>query len=605
MCGIAGVIDADVGRASTVVKMLNNGQTHRGPDHQVAARIGTFTLGNTRLGIQDPSAAGNQPFVSSDGRYHCVFNGEIYNHRRLVERYQLRVRSGCDGEVIPELWAKLGQASLSELRGMFAVALVDSLEERLYLVRDPFGIKPLHWRRLPGGRLVFASEIRPLARITSGLQVNVDAVARYLRLGALESDQSPFREITAIPPNSVATFDRDGRMTVGSLFDRGPLGDPRSASGLGAALTDSIELHLGADVPTALLLSAGVNSATIAAVGRRLGRDLHCVTIAVPGAEDESGGAEKTARHYGHSFQRIPARLEASDLAEFFGAMQRPSIDGLNTYVVSKAVNEAGFKVALSGLGGDEVVGGYSNFRLLKYLPALTVLDGLPGLPISTIAKVLARMGLASEPKARRLIGRGGPRDGWSLSLLQREVLPVPLVSNLTGVNLDRPVVAGVDSARPYTSSFGTMAAAQVSIYLQAMLLPDADAFSMASSVELRVPFVNSQVFSAAMALAVGKSAPPGKEAIGLAVGDPYLRKLAGHHKRGFGLPMYEWMTGRLAPILRAADEPDAPVWSFVDRTVAERAGLVPLRARKRWAETWAIAALNAWLTATEREYAG
>ena len=164
MCGIVGTIDTVEGRAEARVAMLNESQQHRGPDHSVLARVGCFTLGNTRLAIQDPGPAGNQPFVSSDGRYHCVFNGEIYNYRRLVEHYQLPVRTACDGEVIPHLWAKLGPASLAELRGMFAIAIVDSLEERLYLARDPFGIKPLYWRVLTDGPVVFASEIRPLVQ---------------------------------------------------------------------------------------------------------------------------------------------------------------------------------------------------------------------------------------------------------------------------------------------------------------------------------------------------------------------------------------------------------------------------------------------------------
>lgn len=578
--------------------MLNNAQRHRGPDHSVVARVGRFTLANTRLAIQDPGPAGNQPFVSADGRYHCVFNGEIYNHRYLVERYGLQVRTACDGEVIPHLWAKLGLASLAELRGMFAIALVDSLEDRLYLARDPFGIKPLHWRQVPEG-VLFASEIRPLARISGGTRIDPEAIARYLHLGAVAADRAPFVEIRALPPNSVAAFDRDSRATLRPILPDGPLTVTEVSAGLGAALTDSIKLHLDADVPTALLLSAGIDSATIAAVSRRHGRDLDCLTVTTEGTADESGGAAETARHYGHRFQRIPAALEDGDVARFFGAMQRPSIDGLNTYVVSKAVHEAGFKVALSGLGGDEAVGGYSHFRLLPYLPALRVLDKMSGKVNGVAAKLLARTGVAGEAKLRRLLGPGGPRDGWDLSLLQREVLPGPLVADLTGIRIRRPTddaasTRGVRCPDP----FSTMVAAEVAVYLQAMLLPDADAFSMASSVELRVPFVDSHVFSAAQRLAASKGTRPGKEAMGMALNDPYLSGLAAQPKRGFSVPMRRWMTGPLATVLSAADEPDAAVWSVVDREVAERAGLIPLGPGDRWAEAWALATLNAWLDA-------
>ena len=222
MCGIAGAIDVIAGRAAVRVTQLNDAQWHRGPDHSVVTRVGRFTLGNTRLAIQDPSPAGNQPFVSADGRYRCVFNGEIYNHRRLVERYSLPVRTSCDGEVIPQLWVKLGVASLAELRGMFAIALVDTLEERLYLARDPFGIKPLHWRILPEG-LIFASEVRPLARAAMGAHIAPEAVARYLHLGAVAQDRSPFLEITALPANSVAVFTQDKLASIGPILPGGPL----------------------------------------------------------------------------------------------------------------------------------------------------------------------------------------------------------------------------------------------------------------------------------------------------------------------------------------------------------------------------------------------
>ena len=599
MCGIAGVIDPVAERAAARVHLLNDAQTHRGPDHAAVTRPIVITLGNTRLAIRDLTPAGNQPFVSADARYVCVFNGEIYNHRQLAERFLLPVRTACDGEVIPHLWSKLGMESLAELRGMFAIALADVLEERLYLARDPFGIKPLYWRLLPDGSLAFASEVRPLARLAPGTRVDDAAVARFLRFGAMAADQSPFTEITAVPPNSVAILGQDRRVEVRPVRSGGPAAVGPLSFDLGVTLAESVDLHLGADAPTALLLSGGVDSAAVAAISRRLGQDLHCLTVAADGAPDETPEAAQTARHYRHRFQRVQVALHDSDVVRFFLAMQRPSVDGLNTCLICRAVRAAGFKVALSGLGGDEAVGGYSHFRILKYFQLLRAVDMVP-LPVDALAGRLARvLRVAGEGKTRRLLGKDGPRTGVGLSLLQRELFPGTLVSELTGVANAR--ISGRTRAARWPAecsltSFAAMAAAEAEIYLQAMLLPDADAFSMASSVELRVPFVDGHVFSAVLGSAGARTRAPGKKVIAEALDDPYLKALTARPKRGFSLPMGPWLAGPLAPLVVAANEPGAPVWSLVDRSRAARAGLTSAHPRRRWAETWALTALNTWL---------
>ena len=596
VCGIAGAADAVVSRAMARVEGLNEAQHHRGPDHRVVVRAGNFTLANTRLAIQEPGAAGNQPFVSADRRYHCVFNGEIYNHRELRARYGLQLRTQCDGEIIPALWSKLGPASLAELRGMFAIALVDVLHDRLYLVRDPFGIKPLHWRPVVGG-LLFASELRPLAAVTGGMPPDPQSLVHYLRYGSVAAGKSPLIGVETLPPNTVAAFGADGRLADShAIHPDWPLGT-NPPGPLGQALIGSVDLHLAADVPAALLLSSGIDSAAIASTARHLGRDLHCLTVAVEGTSDESGLAAETARHYGHQFQRVPAALTDQDVQRFFAAMQRPSIDGLNTYVVCRAVHEAGFKVALSGLGGDEAVGGYSHFRLLPYLPAFRALDALPSLAGKCAVEVATRLGpMRNSPKGRRLLSAGGPRDGWGVSQLQRELFPAALVARLTGVNEDDKTPRPTWRPAGRGGSFKEMVAAEVGIYLQPTLLADADSFSMTSSVELRVPFVDPVVFAASLAQAGAANRPPGKSSIGHALQDKFLQRVAVRVKRGFSVPMRQWMSGPLASVLDAAQDPAAAVWSVLDRNEAQQAGLLPLGPAHRWSEAWALAALNAWI---------
>jgi asparagine synthase (glutamine-hydrolysing) len=482
---------------------------------------------------------------------------------------------------------------------MFAIALWDSLAGRLFLARDPFGIKPLYWRGLPGGGLAFASEVRPLAGIAQAPRISPVALASFLYLGAMAADQSPFQEISALPPGTVAAIGGDRRVTPRPVQGVGAGEEVWHAAGmpdLGAALTGSIGLHLGADVPTALLLSSGVDSAVICAVSRRLGRDLDCLTVAIGGRADETAGAERTARRYGHRFRQVPARLTSAGMTSFFTAMQRPSIDGLNSYLICQAVHEAGFKVALSGLGGDEVVGGYSHFRLLRHLPTLRVLDLLPGPLAAAAVHGIPRAGASGRAKTARLLTRGGPRDGVGLALLQREIFPLSLAAMLTGA-APAPPAPPPPGRRPWPpDSFGAMATAEAAVYLQSMLLADADTFSMASSVELRVPFVDPLLFAASLVRWGTARRAPGKAAIGVALGDPYLRGLAAQPKRGFSVPMGSWLAGPLAPQLTAANDPDAPVWAVLDRAAATRAGLLPLRPRPRWSESWSLAGRYAWL---------
>ena len=364
MCGIAGFISRQPELSMRIGRQLNEAQRHRGPDDAVEVQVGSSTIGNTRLAIQEPTPDGNQPFESRDGRFVCVFNGEIYNYLELIRDHNLSPESRCDGAVIPELWVRLGERCLSTFRGMYALAVFDRSTGCTTLARDPFGIKPLYVRRLDEG-LAFASEVRPLAALQHPPRLRPEAVARYLHLGSLGGDESPFEGIEAVPSNSWVSVDPDAQCTPYSriLSHEHPLVDMSTvhADGVGAAFRESVDLHLRSDVPTALLLSGGVDSAAVASVSRDLGRKLNCVTVSGFEALDESSDAAATAAHYGHAHDVVPARVDTATIDDFFKSMQRPTIDGLNTFLVSQAIREAGYKVALSGLGGDEALGGYQQ----------------------------------------------------------------------------------------------------------------------------------------------------------------------------------------------------------------------------------------------------
>lgn len=587
MCGVCASTAPHSHLAHDAVKMLNEAQQHRGPDGAITSSHGRTCLGNTRLAIIRPDSDGDQPFTDPGGACTVVFNGEIYNYRELVRDHRLDPL-GSDGGVVPQLFARLGTAAFGLLRGMYAIVLLDHASGRLLLARDPLGIKPLHWR-VDGDTLLVSSEVRPLLEPADDLPPA--AVARFLHLGALGPAMSPVEQVRAVPPNTWLAFDGvacvdGGAVEAGLDLSRG------SSQPLRQALVESVSLHLRSDVPTALLLSSGVDSSAIAWAAREAGQTLHCLTVDLGGGREEARAAGATAALYGHAHDLVQRAPEDDDVPAFFRAMQRPTVDGLNTFVVCRAVRAAGYKVALSGLGGDEATAGYSHFKRLPHLPRLAHIDRHPLLSSVRDATVRALAGQLSA-KARQLLSSGGPRTAWGLSLLQRQVWPAELVHAAV------PLAGDDLIQQPPPLGNGSRAAALVEAeyltYLQSTLLPDADAFSMASSVELRVPLVDRPFLAAAVG--GGGSRGLGKRGFAEALGQQHLARLADAPKQGFSLPMDRWLRGGvLRQSLEDAKMPAAPVWNHVKREV----GLEVLdrwtRGELPWSHAWALVVLDQWL---------
>ncbi len=591
MCGIAGVFGAGDGRAT--VGRLNDLQRHRGPDDAGIWSAPGVALGQTRLAVSDLTGGGHQPFVSADGSVAVVFNGEIYNHADLRRRHALTDAGRCDGAILPGLWQRLGTAMFAELRGMYAIAVHDVAQRALTLARDPFGIKPLHWTPTPGG-LVFASELRPLLALPARPRLRRAALRRYLESGALGRDQTPFHGIEAVPAGGWSRWDAAGRRTDGvvsaGFLDPVPGTGPRE---LRASFLDTVAAHLRGDVPAALLLSSGLDSGALAWACAELGTSVACVTADMGAGISESAGAARLARRFGHDHEIVSAAPDAALMDRYFAAMQRPSVDGLNVFLVSRAVAGLGRRVALSGAGGDEALAGYPAFRLLRWLPLLRAGDAVGA------TRLLGASYRGRNAKLARLIGPDGPRDAAALGRLSRRVLTDEQLATL----LPGPPPAAVATSRDVSAR--ALALNEIAGYLGGTLLPDADAYAMAWSVELRVPFVDT-VFTRA-ALGADPRHGVGKRGFARALGSPELDAVARGRKTSFHLPMDAWMrAGPLAGIVHAAEVPDAPVRRIlapdgVDELLrAWRAG------RLTWSRAWSVVALNAWLASlgTELELA-
>lgn len=579
MCGIVGAWvwregAAGVSRARLIQqrdRMAARGPDGAGlwlsPDHRVG-------LGHRRLAIIDLSEAGAQPMTSADGRHVIVFNGEIYNHealRRELEATGHAFRSRSDTEVLLVGWQTWGEGVLPRLRGMFAFAIWDTTERRLVLARDRFGFKPLYYRH-ESGHIEFASQVRAL---TEGGEVDpeqIDPVAQagFLLFGSVPEGHTLFEGIRELPAGHVLSVGRDGRLsmrawgTVSALVEaaeaepfRGSRADAVDACA--AAIADSVTAHRIADVPIALFLSAGLDSSMIAAACRG-GAPTRAVTLGFDEfrgtAEDEIPLATAVADRLG--FEHVRRQVGRADFAEardqLFADMDQPTIDGINSWFVSRAARQLGVKVALSGLGGDEIFAGYPSFRQVPRLRTLMrPFRGLPwlGRQLRRVALGLGT-GRVASPKYAGLAEYGATLGG---AYLLRRALFMPweitqLLGHerahrgLIGLGLPDTLERAIASIR---SPENAVAALELTRYMRCQLLRDTDWASMAHGLEVRVPFIDTEVVRTVLA---ARSAYPeiGKRDV-LARLAPEVDAIVGaRRKTGFAVPVWSWLAAQGGP---------------------------------------------------------
>lgn len=557
MCGIAGIIG---GAGADAVARMNSCLAHRGPDDEGVAELrdpaGVIcgAIGQRRLSIIDLSNGGHQPMFAGDGRFAIVFNGEIYNYRELkreLEAAGTRFRSASDTEVILEGLARHGVDFVGRLRGMFAFVHWDRDTRTATVARDRFGIKPLLWAR-KGNGIAFASELRALR--TSGAAADViapSALASYLTWGAVAEPATMLEGATALPAGAVATVTfRDGRASDPTIVARyrplAPGGgraehDPvRAASLVRDALRDSVEHHLIADVPVAAFLSGGIDSSLVCALAADASTSrLNTFTVVFGEREfDEAPFARAAAKAIGSNHHEIALSADEflSSLDDAFAAMDQPSLDGLNTFVVSRAVRRAGMKVVLSGLGGDEMFAGYPSFRRARSLAR-----GWLGVrALRPLRAALSARGV----RAAKLAGILGARTPAEAAYVASRLL-FPADGALGG---------GTDTAHDLAEPPAELSLLQqvswyeLTGYMRNVLLRDSDVFSMAHGLELRVPFVDPVVAAASVAVADDVKLARGrtKPLLVDAIGDRLPREIWDRPKRGFTLPFDRWMRGTL-----------------------------------------------------------
>jgi asparagine synthase (glutamine-hydrolysing) len=365
---------------------LRDAQRHRGPDDEGLwiSSDGRTGLAHRRLSILDLSPRGHQPMSTADGTLHIVFNGEIYNFEALRRELEARghaFRSASDTEVILYGWREWGPELFGRLRGMFALALHDERRGETVLARDPLGIKPLYWTD-DGRRVCFASEVQALRSVAGSQGLDPEGLATFLLWGSVAAPRTLYRGLQALPAASWVTITAAGPSAprvywrLEEAFGAArPMGEEEAAARLRDALLDSVRHHLVSDVPVGAFLSGGVDSSALVGLLAELHRGpVRTVTLSFDVAElDEGALAAEAARLYGteHHVVKIGIQDAQERIPEAIRALDQPSVDGINTYFVAEAAVRAGLKVAVSGVGGDELFGGYANFEWIPRLRRL------------------------------------------------------------------------------------------------------------------------------------------------------------------------------------------------------------------------------------------
>ncbi|MCB8984685.1 MAG: asparagine synthase (glutamine-hydrolyzing) [Ardenticatenaceae bacterium] len=628
MCGIAGIIlkpEQDLADIRARLAAMAGAMAHRGPDDEgvYLAPDGRVGLVNRRLAIRDLSAAGHMPMGNAAESVWITYNGEIYNAEALraeLEAAGYEFRSHSDTEVILHGYEAWGTAVVPRLRGMFALAIYDrragTEQAQLLLARDHLGIKPLYVAETATA-VLFASEIKVL--LASGLvsrAIDPAGLVGYLRLGSVPNPLTIYQGIQGLPPASTLPIAAD-RPTAGEAqsywqlpTDEDPgIGAAEAQERMRALLAEAVGIRLVSDVPLGAFLSGGLDSSAVVALMRQAtdGPIRTCSMVFAEAAYSEAAYARAMAEAVGaeHYERVITAADLQAELENILAAMDQPSVDGVNTYFVSQTARQAGLTVALSGLGGDELFGGYPNTfgQTPQVYRALKLAAGVPG------GTAVARTALTLLPAGRRAQwarvhdALGEPPSPASAYLTRRGLFAPSEVQALVTPEVwaaaqPRFAAAAHVAARAGGNGAATMgwiSRAELRTYTHDQLLRDTDVMSMAHSLEVRVPLLDVRLVEAALRLPAAVKRPPDKEARGpkpllaAALGEALPALIRERQdKQGFTFPFAVWLRGPLAESLLQ----QAPERGWLNPAAVEKLAVDFAHGRVHWSRLWAVMAL-------------
>ncbi len=634
MCGIFGIAARDARVPADVLDRATRSLAHRGPDDSGTVIVRDSVpspveigLGNRRLAILDLSPLAHQPMHDPATGNWIVYNGEIYNFREVrkeLEQFGERFVSNSDTEVVLRAYARWGEECLTRLRGMFALAIWDAQGHRLLLARDPMGIKPLYYAQA-GSYVLFASEVRTI--LSTGLvprRLDSAGVINYLTFGSAYDPLTLVEGVHALSPGHSLIW-KGGTLRQSRYWDLVDDGDyarrgqnpttssPETRKGaiadLQPMLEEAVRLQLVSDVPVGVFLSGGIDSSALVSILSRGGVTPSTFSIVFHEADfSEAEHSRAIARKF-HTDHHEIAVSQADFLAaipDAVRAMDLPTMDAVNTYFISRETRAAGVKVALSGLGGDEVFAGYSNFRTVPRMERFAQLwKHMPRAARGPCASAFAAFSPANDQNrklASLMRDNGRVLHPYFLS----RTLFTPSQRGLLFPSAGPP-----DDGRAAASQHASLKRAlqldtinrvsylESRCYMLNTLLRDADFMSMSQGLEVRVPLIDHQLAKRVLAFPGGwKLGATPKSLLLEALPDSLPSEIVHRPKRGFTLPFEHWLhaefRSEVEPVLTGKIS-EGPLAAMLDATAVRQVWADFLRGATSWTRPWSLYVLHRW----------
>jgi asparagine synthase (glutamine-hydrolysing) len=622
MCGIAGIAGLNPQQSKPAVEAMMHAIRHRGPDDRGSYIDDHVALGHQRLSIIDLSPLGHQPMRSYDGNLEIIFNGEMYNYREVRDMItDYPFRSNSDTEVILAAYQKWGKDCLHHFNGMFGLAIWDKSKQELFIARDRLGIKPIYYYH-KNDVFVFASEIRALLK--SNLipkKINREVIHEYFAYQTVHAPFTFVKDVMMLMPGHHLTIN-NGSINIEEYWNihqrtssiPGKMPYREVCEEINRLFRNAVELRLVSDVPFGAFLSGGIDSSAVVGMMSQIHpKPIRTFTIAFDESEfSEARYAKMIADKFGTDHNEIVLSPDdfLKQLPEAMNALDHPSGDGPNSYIVSKATRQAGVTMALSGLGGDEMFAGYPIFRRYLQMQKLSWLWNIPsslrGLAGEILLKGKSDIFTAKLARLLKLKSFSLP-DMFSVNRQVNAtgyIIPF-LKDTYNGPNRVAEIVSSLISGKPDLPVLSQVSIAEISTYMQNVLLRDTDQMSMAVALEVRVPFLDYQLAEFVMGISDDHKYPSfPKKILVESMSDLLPEDIVQRKKMGFVFPWERWLKVELRDFCHQHIERLAKR-EFINSPalMVQWKQFLNNDPSVRWLDMWLCVVLEHWLQQNEIEY--